>query len=437
MKIAIAGFGLEGRSNYVYFKSKYPEASFTIFDESDHLDDVPGSAQLVLGKGAFDKLQGFDLVLRTAGLAPNKIYQQDNHWSSTREFFAECPAKIIGVTGSKGKGTTCSFIFEILNQHFSKSNNGLSRKVHLLGNIGIPALEVLGAINSDDVVVYEMSSFQLWDLERSPAIAVMTLIEPDHLDIHASMEDYIEAKSRIFLYQNKEDIAVYNEQDSVVSKLVDTSRAKKVPFMNTKFVHVKQGKFYYDSREICSVESVNLPGEHNLRNAAAAISAVWSFVGNDIESIGKGLSSFHGLPHRMKFIREVSGVKFYDDSIATTPGSAIAAMKAFREPKILIVGGHDKGANYSELGQVASESNVKTIYIIGANRMKVNDQIVHSSTVETKVLDLQSMLEIVQVVYSESQPGEVVILSPAAASFDMFRDYKDRGNQFIEAVRGL
>lgn len=437
MKIAIAGFGLEGRSSYAYFRSKYPASEIVIFDENEVVGNLPEDSKTVIGRDAFAHIIGFDLVVRTAGLPPRKIGQSDHHWSATREFFNECPAPIIGVTGSKGKGTTCSFIVEILRAHFRDGG----QLVHLVGNIGVPALEILADIQPNDIVVYELSSFQLWDIEQSPTIAVITLLEPDHLDVHTDMSEYVEAKSRIFKYQHSGDVAVYNEQDDltnhIVNNTIQSTGAAGIPFLNKKFVHIEQDKFCYSDQEICPVGVVDLPGRHNLLNAAAAISATWQLIDGNTEAISSGLKNFHGLPHRLGLIRTINDIKFYDDSIATTPGSAIAAIRSFNAPIILILGGHDKGADYTELGRAINESTVKKIYAIGANRDKVNSQIRSVSTVAIENLDTQSMIDIVDAVYNTAMPGDTVILSPAAASFDMFTSYKDRGDQFIAAVKGL
>ncbi|MCL2174310.1 UDP-N-acetylmuramoyl-L-alanine--D-glutamate ligase [Candidatus Saccharibacteria bacterium] len=465
MKIAIAGYGLEGRANLEYFRAKFPRAEFTIFDEDESIDTChyecneesienradssaksqnDNNVKFVLGEGALEKIRGFDLVLRSPSIAPYRIPSNNQKvWSATNEFFAECPAPIIGVTGTKGKGTTSSFIAEILR--------ATGRTVHLIGNIGVPALEVLTRIRPNDVVVYELSSFQLWDMDNSPHIAVMTLIEPDHLDIHTDFAEYLAAKSRIFQFQKTHDAAIYHENDALVKEMVETATeqtgAGKIPFLNKKFVHIKQGKFYYNDSEICATTAVKLPGEHNLRNAAAAISAVVAVVSTNSASpnitpdlkqaIKTGLANFHGLPHRLKFVREVGGIKFYDDSIATTPGSAIAAVKSFDEPKILIVGGHDKGADYGGLGETIDRANIRQILAIGANRQKVAQQISAKTTKPIRLLDSQNLAEIVQIAYQTAEPGDIVILSPAAASFDMFHDYQDRGQQFIAAVKDL
>jgi len=512
MKIAIAGFGLEGKSNLEYFLHKFPEAEFVIFDEREKLEDVPTGVETVLGENAFAQIRGFDLVLRTAGLAPSKIGQSEKHWSATREFFSECAKKnitIIGVTGSKGKGTTCSFIYEILRTHLEKpdlSFTGLTgessqknrmdspnksanddRRVFLVGNIGQPSLEILLELTEHDFVVYELSSFQLWDLEFSPSVAVMTMIEPDHLDVHENMADYVAAKSRIFEFQKAGNVAVYNSADALVKEIAENA-AKKTgvilqPFPDEKFAHcasnaiasnAKQSSdkdnnglprfarndgdwFYYSDKKLFPISVVKLPGKHNLLNACAAINATWNLtipeakIGFGLERdaagekiwqvklqiLEKGLSGFSGLPHRLKFVREIGEVKFYDDSIATTPGSVIAALKSFDEPKILIVGGHDKGADYTEMAQEISERNVRMVFAIGENRAKIAAAIRENSDVIVHELDYKKMNEIVREIWQNTEPGDVVILSPAAASFDMFRDYQERGEKFVAAVRSL
>lgn len=471
MKIAIAGFGLEGRANLKYFRAKFPAADFTIFDEREKLDDVPSFAKTVLGEDAFAQIHGCDLVLRSPSVAPRRIPSGNAKiWSAANEFFAECPAPIIGVTGTKGKGTTCGFITEILR--------AAGKNVHLLGNIGVPALAVLPQIQPDDWVVYELSSFQLWDLEWSPQVAAMTLIEPDHLDVHANFAEYVAAKARIFQWQKPGDVAVYNTGDALVREIAETAAQRTSaalrPFLNKKFTHIQQGEFYYGSTKIGATGVVKLPGEHNLHNAAAAINATWDIVGGDTAAIARGLGNFRGLPHRLKFVRTVGEVAFYDDSIATTPGSAIAALNSFGASKILLLGGHDKGADYAEIGAVIEKLNrenrgendapsVRGVVVFGANRAKIREQIAAETGVEiieintdklarqrTKIqtdapenrdqladISRQAMALVVRASFELAEPGDTVILSPAAASFDLFNSYAERGEMFAKAVKDL
>lgn len=440
MKIAIAGYGVEGKSNYHYYRAKEPEAEIIIFDEREQLDDAPTDTKLVLGKGAFGKIQGFDLVLRSPSVPPRNIGQTEHVWSATREFMRHCPAPIIGVTGSKGKGTVCSFIAEILKAHFAEQSK---RHIHLLGNIGVPALDILPQVNEDDVVVYEMSSFQLWDCTQSPSIAVVTMIEPDHLNVHSDFQDYVNAKLNILYYQHDGNTAVYNQEEAspelaeLIGHIITTTQADDMPYPYRVGAHFDDENLYMGDEIICPINDVKLPGRHNLLNACAAIAATWEITGHDKAAIAKGLGAFEGLPHRLKFVREVNGTRFYDDSIATTPGSAIAAIKAFDQPKVLILGGTDKGADYHELGRVIGHGNVRVVLAIGANRSKIAEQIMDETEVSVVQSSATSMQDIVQTVYDLSNPGDVVILSPAAASFDMFKSYQDRGDQFVAAVNEL
>ena len=440
MKIAILGYGMEGHSNYKYYRNKYPDAEITIFDTKDELTDAPAGAKVVLGDDAFSKISGFDLILRSPSIPPRDIAQTDHHWSATREFMRQCPAPIIGVTGSKGKGTTCSFIYEILKAHFVDQPD---RHIHLMGNIGVPALDVLPKVREDDVVVFEMSSFQLWDCTQSPSIAVITMIEPDHLNVHEDYQEYVNAKLNILYYQHDGNTAVYNQEEAdpelaeLIGHIITTTQADDMPYPYRVGAHFDEENLYMGEEVVCPTADIKLPGRHNLLNACAAIAATWEITGHDVAAMAKGLAATEGLPHRLKFVREVNGTRFYDDSIATTPGSAIAAIKAFTEPKVLILGGSDKGADYHELGKVIDGGNVRAVLAIGANRAKVAEQITAETDTPVVQISSTSMDEIVDTAYDLANPGDVVIMSPAAASFDMFTSYVDRGQHFVDAVNKL
>lgn len=425
MKIAIAGYGLEGKSNYDYFKSR---GEVTIIDERDAVDDLPENVPTFLGKEAFSHLDDFDLVIRTAGLSPHKIRTNGKVWSATNEFFEKCPAPIIGVTGSKGKGTTSSLIASILME--------AGKTVHLVGNIGVPALDELVHITEDDIVVYELSSFQLWDAERSPQVAVVLHIEPDHLDVHESFEEYVSAKGNIARYQGINDRVVYNVQNESATAIASLSVGQLLPYQTPRTAHVNDGQFYYGEQLLCSVNELKLPGVHNQDNACAAITAVWSWVQDGIV-IGEGLSAFGGLEHRLKFVAEKQAVSYYDDSIATTPGSAIAAMRAFEGPKIIILGGSSKGADFEELAITAANSNVKQAIIIGDEADHIEQALNRAGVSSMNEGSETTMRAVVRLAASIATAGDTVILSPACASFGMFRDYKDRGEQFIAAVNDL
>jgi UDP-N-acetylmuramoylalanine--D-glutamate ligase len=441
MKIAIAGYGAEGESNYHYWNT--PDNQVVIIDEQEPSRPIPVDASVIVGESAFAKLEGYDLVVRTAGLAPRKITTDGKVWSATNEFFARCPAPIIGVTGSKGKGTTSSLIASMLR--------AAGRTVHLVGNIGVPALDVLPDITANDIVVYELSSFQLWDVEKSPHIAVVLMIEPDHLDVHADMDEYVAAKANIRRHQTCDDFCLYhptNEysrriatvdtgiyDDASKSEVCDTIARYGVP--EDGQVYARDGVFMVGERHICSVSALRLPGAHNIENACAAISAVLAIGGVGGEAIEQGLNDFTGLPHRLKLVDEINEVRYYDDSIATTPGSAIAALKGFDEPKIIILGGSSKGADYAELAAVAAQSQVKLAIVIGQEADK-RATVLEPQGVSVVNLGMSTdMNEIVRLAQQHTAPRDVVILSPACASFGMFKNYSDRGEQFIAAVKAL
>lgn len=428
MKVAIAGFGVEGQANNEYFLQQGHE--ITIVDERELAPtDLPYGAQALLGKGVFEQLQGFDMVVRTAGLAPDKIKTDGKIWSGTNEFFAKCPAPIIGVTGSKGKGTVCSLITAILR--------AAGHTVHLVGNIGDPAIAKLSTIQSTDIVVYELSSFQLWDATRSPHIAVVLYIEPEHLDVHKNFSDYVNAKANIAKHQTPSDIAIYNAMNPYAIKIARESSGAKIPFQHEKAAHVMDGYFWFGEKRLCPVSALLLPGAHNIDNACAAITAAWKWV-KDPAIIATGLSNFAGLPHRLQLVRTVDGVRYYDDSIATIPGAVIADLKTFNEPKIVILGGSDKGADYKQLAEEVAANNVSYVILIGDEAPRIEKALKKARVGE--ILNLGShvtMDDVVRRAHERAQSGDIVLLSPACASFGMFKNYADRGDQFIAAVNAL
>ena len=443
MKIALLGFGLETQSAMNFLAKKYKDAEFEIYDQRvESKIEAPQNAKIFLGVKDFSGVEA-DLIVRTPAVNPHKL-SSSKITSVTNLFFENCPAKVIGVTGSKGKGTTASFIAEILKS--------AGVKTHLLGNIGVPALDKIDEISPSDAVVYELSSFQLWDAQKSPFIAILNNIEPDHLDVHDDFDDYVAAKMNIALKQTKNDFFIYNSENQVVEKVVENSKNRLCGtlqnFPNKKLAHVQEGYFYWGEKRLFETSILKLAGEHNQKNALAAMTATFDFLnsqGKNMEEIAKawreGLSKFEGLPHRLKLVHEVNGIKFYDDSIATTPGSAIAAMNAFVEPKILILGGSDKGADLSELISQISESSVdelREVILIGKEAEKLNSKLREKNFTRIKNLGLNTtMQQVVKTAFADAQTGDVVILSPAHASFDMFKSYVDRGEQFIEAVNNL
>ena len=415
---------------------------------ADKLLAIPDGVKLISGKNVFSKqLDGADLVVRTASLPPRNIKTSGKIWSATNEFFDKCPAPIIGVTGTKGKGTTCSLIASILQQ--------AGQTVHLVGNIGVPALDVLPKIKKTDIVVYELSSFQLWDLEKSPHVAVVLMIEPDHLNVHTDFADYLNAKKNIRRHQQLGDVCLYHPTNKYAQEVAATPLGKsngakcghgdtldfaqRYAIPNDDQVYVKDGYFCVQNRQICSTSHLRLPGAHNLENACAAMSAVTELnIEVTNEQYAKGLEGFTGLPHRLKFVAEKDGIKYYDDSISTTPGSAIAALRSFAESKILIIGGASKGADYAGLAQEIAIQNMRAVILIGSNVDELAEVLCRQKSMcEIVKLGMATMTGIIEAARRKAQSGDVVILSPAAASFDQYKNYVDRGDQFVSSVKAL
>jgi UDP-N-acetylmuramoylalanine--D-glutamate ligase len=426
MKIALLGYGIEGESAYHYYKKQFPDAKFTVYDEAPQpKKPLPEGVQFLGNRADFRDISA-DIIVRTPSVSPHRISSQGEITSLTKEFFKKCPAPIIiGVTGTKGKGTTSSLIYEMLT--------AAGTTAHLVGNIGVPALSELSKIHKDDIVVYEMSSFQLWDMTQSPHTAVVLMIEPDHLNVHDDFSDYVSAKANIARWQTTSDTVIYHPTNQYSQKIAAESRGQKLKYNMNETAHTINDQIWMRNTLICDVADVALPGPHNLENICAAVTAVWRYT-QDVPAIKQAIHAFHGLSHRLQFVAQKEGVKYYDDSIATTPGSAIAALRSFEASKILILGGQSKGASYEEV-IIAARDTYSRIIAIGETKEEIN-ALCQTYAVECCV-EAGDMSAIVNRAHQIAHPGDIVILSPASSSFDMFTGYQDRGDQFARAVHQL
>jgi len=427
MKVAILGYGEEGRASYRYWLDKGAEV--TIVDENTALTDLPEFAMTLIGPKVFKDLEGFDLLVRTPSLSLEDIKTDGKIWSATNEFFAVCPSVVIGVTGTKGKGTTATLISEILRAS--------GKTVHLLGNIGVPALSVLSVINPDDLVVFELSSFQLWDLQKSPQTAVVLMIEPDHLDIHGSMDEYVGAKTNISSHQSTEDLIVFHPTNDFAGQIAKKSPAQKKRYMTAEGAEIIDGNIVIDDQIICSVSKIGLIGLHNLENVCAAITAAWKYT-KDIDAIRKAVTEFKGLPHRLEFVRELKGVGYYDDSFSSAPGATVAAIQSFSQPEILICGGFDRGLDYEQLARaIVAQQNLKEVILMGQTKQHLARSLDSLGFTRYQVIETSDLKAIVYSARELAEPGDVIVLSPGCASFDMFKNFKDRGEQFKRIVGEL
>lgn len=430
MQVAIVGYAHEGQSALHYWQSQ--GADITICDRNPD-KEVPAGVASQLGEHYLNNLDRFDVIVRTAGLKPSIILAENptvepKITTVINEFLRVCPTKnVIGVTGTKGKGTTSTLITKMLES--------AGKQVFLGGNIGLSPLEFLPEITPDSWVVLELSSFQSVDLQYSPHIAVCLMVVPEHLNWHADMEEYIEAKSNMFAHQGPDDTAIYFAESQLSHDIVRSSQGKKITYFASPGAYVENGKIVIDNHEICDTSELQLLGEHNWQNACAAITAAWQVVQTP-DAFRNVLTTFTGLPHRLEFIRELDGIKYFDDSFGTTPETAIVAMKAFTEPKVVILGGASKNAIYDGLVQAVLTSNVRHVVAIGDTGPLIAEEL-RAAGFTAITPGGTTMAEIVHAACTAAQAGDVVLLSTGCASFGLFSDYKDRGNQFKQVVTSL
>jgi UDP-N-acetylmuramoylalanine--D-glutamate ligase len=457
MRIGIVGWGLEGQSAFNYFG---PNHEYLIVNEQPPSNLPPQSDKIkvqyldkekpagITGNVAdlsyLDGLEQCDKIIYSPTARKNlerKFGDSPEFWNKAtteRHIFFENvkTTNIIGVTGTKGKGTTSTLVFQMLQ--------AAGKRAYLGGNIGRSVLDFLNDVTAEDWVVLELSNFQLYKFPYSPHVAVCLMLTPEHLDWHPNMEDYIEAKANIFTHQKPNGLAIYFDSNKYSRQLAYRSAGIKIPYYQTPGARVREdGKIVITEAEVEIIhkDEVKLLGEHNLQNICAAITAVWFGLtdqGNQsiIKAIRQVLTTFTGLEHRLEFVRELNGVKYYDDSFGTTPETAIVAMETFKSPKIMILGGSDKGQDFEELSEEVIKNNVRHVIAIGKTGPKITG-LLHQKGFNNITEGLQNMSDVVQAVKNIASAGDVVLLSCADASFDMFKDYKDRGNQFKQAVQVL
>jgi UDP-N-acetylmuramoylalanine--D-glutamate ligase len=300
----------------------------------------------------------------------------------------------------------------------------------------MPALDELSNIKPDDIVVYEMSSFQLFDVKSSPHVAVCLMVTEDHLDWHKDLEEYYSAKSNIFKFQKPQDIAVYFSDDEISSRLsLNSGASNKYSYGDNADVSFNDDKITAFGQEVIKVSEVGLPGPHNLQNICAAICAVWPYT-TDINVIAESIKGFKGLPYHIEFIADKNNVKFYNDSFSTNPTSAIAAVKSFDKPMVLYFGGYDKNADFTELAEVLKNRQVRKVMAYGQTGQKIYDTLTKLGVNDAEYSN-ESFEKVIKRGIEASRPGDIVLFSPACASMDMFTDYKARGQQFNNIVESL
>lgn len=399
-------------------------------------------AELRLGEGYLDNLE-VDIIFRTPGMnfhleELERARKRGIAVTSEMEvFFDLCPATIFAITGSDGKTTTTTLIAKMLEAE--------GKTVHIGGNIGNPLLPEIENIKPDDFVVVELSSFQLISMRKSPDVAVVTNVSPNHLDVHKDMDEYVEAKKNILLHQNAFSRTVLNRDDEITEGFRKDVRGQSLGFsMNRR---LNNGAWLDDEGFLhMAYRGVDVPiinrkeiaviGDHNVSNYLAAIAAVWGYVG--VDSICKVAREFGGVEHRIELVRELGGVKYYNDSIASSPTRTIAGLKAFDRKVILIAGGYDKHIPFEPLAPYITE-RVKKLYLCGATAEKIEKCVrdYEGYKGEPEIIRCENLDEAVRLSHDAAQPGDIVTLSPACASFDAFPNFVARGNYYKDLVNKL
>ncbi|MFH1522389.1 MAG: UDP-N-acetylmuramoyl-L-alanine--D-glutamate ligase [Patescibacteria group bacterium] len=429
-KICILGYGIENQALVKFLIKKKIKADITICDaREDTRCSIGHRVSWRLGKNYDKNLSQFHIIFRIAGyplFSPEikKAIKAGVEISSpTKLFFSLCPSKnIIGVTGTKGKGTTATLIYKILKQHVGTHRGAFPQNVFIGGNIGIPMFSFLDKIKKNDWVILELSSFQLEDVAVSPKIAVITNFSREHLksadpnnpNYHKTMTDYWKAKSNIFKHQVKSDYLIINDK------------------LKVKKINIESSIKYFTKSELPS----KLVGDYNKENIAAAVE-VAKLAGVKMDTIKKVVSNFKNLENRLEYVKTIKEVKYYNNSFATTPDATIADLKSFTEPIILLAGGADKGADFKKLAKHIYKKAKFVILFKGKSSPRIKKKLLKIKYQKNKIKIVSSMKEAVKIACQNSVPGDVVLLSTACASFGLFKNYKHRGMLFKDEVQRL
>ena len=384
-----------------------------------------------------DYLEGVqaDVVFRTPGMHPSNpaivelVSRGAQVTSEMEAFFEVCPCHLLAVTGSDGKTTTTTLISEMLKAS--------GKTVWLGGNIGTPLLPLVPQMTAQDYAVVELSSFQLMDMRRSPSRALITNLAPNHLDIHKDMQEYIQAKENIFRFQSPQDLLVLNGDNPITRDMTGPGRTEYFSRLGEGRITLRQGVICRDQQPVLPVSQILLPGIHNVENYMAAIAMVEGLV--DDETICQVASSFGGVEHRIELVRVKDGVRYYNDSIASSPSRTIAGLHSFPEPVILIAGGYDKQIPYEVLGPEICR-HVKKLFLGGATGPKIREAVLRCGEYRPETLeivDCGNFEAAVRAAAEAAQPGDVVLMSPASAAFDQFANFMERGNFYKKLIKEL
>lgn len=447
-KVAIIGLGI---SNKPLIEHLYNlKARISVFDnrEQEKIDkDILEKVQELgiksyLGENYLSNLKGFDYIFRSPSCRPDlpeieaEVERGAILTSEIEMVLKLAPCKIVGVTGSDGKTTTTSLIYEILSKKY---------KCFLGGNIGIPLFTKISEIRPEDIVILELSSFQLMNMELSTDVAVVTNISPNHLNVHKDYQEYIEAKANIFKYQKEDGTLVINYDNDITknfakqanSKVVYFSRKEKLPngvIFDEDTIKICDNDL---RRHVINKKDVKIRGLHNIENICAAIAATKDLIGPEYQK--QAIMEFTGVEHRLEFVREIDNVKWYNDSIASSPNRTIAGLNSYNEKIVLIAGGRDKHLDYDPIAKPIIE-HVDTLIVMGETAEKIKNVVTRELERQKKMLNIikvANVEEAVKTAKEQAKPNEIVLFSPASTSFDMFKNFEERGKKFKEEVNKL
>ncbi len=490
--VLILGLGQEGQDTFSFLRKIFSEKKIALADQLK-FEKLPKNFQKILnkdkriglhlGKNYLYSIKKYDIIIKTPGIPPKilkpHLRKGQIVTSQTEIFFENYRGKIIGIAGTKGKSTTTSLIYQVLRK------SGL--KAHLVGNIGRPVLSFLlhsirnfrdeeysqgkhisNGVNvkPNDIYVYELSSYQLLTLKKSPEIAVLLNAYPDHLDYHKNLNEYLEANANIARYQTERDFLIYNSRDKLVKEIAQKSRAKKIPIStNYEFIiHPVRNRIFSNGAGIRAKDKISLIGKFNFQNIMAAIE-VGKIFGLPPKRIAKAIKEFKPLPHRLEFVGEFKGVKFYNDSLSVIPETTIGAIEALgKEIETIILGGFERNLDFKKLAQKVVKSQIKTVILFPTTGQRIWQEIEKTknkklpqpffiSPIKSKVSKQNysaekvifneaskasnMMKEAVKLTYKVTQKGKICLLSPSSASFGLFKNYKQRGNLFKKWVKSL
>lgn len=432
--IPLINFLLNLGANVTAFDKKTKEQLGKVYD-----DFIDKGVKLELGENYLDNLTGFEVVFKTPSMridcdALVKVKNEGAYVTSEiEEFVRYCKGKIYAITGSDGKTTTTSIISKLLETAGYKTWVG--------GNIGKPLFSKIEEIEDNHKVVLELSSFQLMTMDCPVDVAVVTNLTPNHLDMHKDMQEYIDSKKNIFLYQNESDILVVNRENEITYSFEEEARGHIREFSSKRVIqngaYYENGSLYLLGKEVCKKDNIIIKGMHNVENYLAAFIATKDDVNSEI--MKTVAETFAGVEHRCEFVREIGGVKYYNDSIASSPTRTVAGLRAFDKKVILIAGGYDKNIPFEPLAE-EGYPYIKEVIILGDTKYKIKtvfDKLKEEKGVEIPAIMVESLEEAVEVSKKIANSGDIVTLSPACASFDMFPNFEVRGNRYKEIVNNI